>query len=219
MPVALCQASNVAAGSGAFIAILVPILACAVAGAWNGALVAWAGVQPIVATLILMVAGRGIAANDRRGVTRAAMINQRLAADLFAGESPLGHQLTIAEREQVEVIGVVADALFDGPNRDPHPRYLFVAEQQMPGAPPTDPSFIIRHRGSLEAVTPIITRAVGEVEAGLPIVAISTMTARLALVFELETLIVRLLVSFAVISLVIAAFGHGPDDAGDLLSV
>jgi len=30
-------------------------------GAWNGVLVAWIGVQPIVATLILMVAGRGIA--------------------------------------------------------------------------------------------------------------------------------------------------------------
>src|SRR3954449_8054763 len=31
------------------------------AGAWNGALVALLGIQPIVATLILMVAGRGIA--------------------------------------------------------------------------------------------------------------------------------------------------------------
>jgi ribose/xylose/arabinose/galactoside ABC-type transport system permease subunit len=30
-------------------------------GAWNGALVAFAGMQPIIATLILMVAGRGIA--------------------------------------------------------------------------------------------------------------------------------------------------------------
>jgi simple sugar transport system permease protein len=34
---------------------------CLLLGAWNGALVAWFGVQPIVATLILMVAGRGIA--------------------------------------------------------------------------------------------------------------------------------------------------------------
>lgn len=31
------------------------------AGLWNGALVAYAGIQPIVATLLLMVAGRGIA--------------------------------------------------------------------------------------------------------------------------------------------------------------
>ncbi len=31
------------------------------AGAWNGALVAYGGIQPIIATLILMVAGRGVA--------------------------------------------------------------------------------------------------------------------------------------------------------------
>ena len=31
------------------------------AGLWNGFLVAYVGVQPIIATLILMVAGRGIA--------------------------------------------------------------------------------------------------------------------------------------------------------------
>lgn len=45
---------------------LVPMVAITLAlslalGAWNGLLVAAAGVQPIVATLILMVAGRGIA--------------------------------------------------------------------------------------------------------------------------------------------------------------
>jgi ribose/xylose/arabinose/galactoside ABC-type transport system permease subunit len=37
------------------------IALCLVLGAWNGALVAILGIQPIIATLILMVAGRGIA--------------------------------------------------------------------------------------------------------------------------------------------------------------
>jgi predicted permease len=154
-----------------------------------------------------VIAGRELTA-ERRGGARGAMINHQLASDLFGAEPAIGQQLTISEREQVEVVGVVADALFDGPNRDPHPRYLFLAEQQMPGAPPTDPSLFIRHRGTLEALTPLVTRAIGEVDNGLPVVAMSTMSARLALVFELETLIVRLLASFAAISLVIAAFGH-----------
>jgi len=35
--------------------------ACTLAGIWNGILVGYAGIQPFVATLILMVAGRGIA--------------------------------------------------------------------------------------------------------------------------------------------------------------
>ena len=155
-----------------------------------------------------VVAGRELTSGERRGGARGAVINQRLAADLFGTEPPIGHQLTIGEREQVEVVGVVTDALFDGPNRDPHPRYVFLAEQQMPGAPPTDPHFFIRYRGSLETMTPLVTRAIGEADASVPVVAMSTMTARLALVSELESLIVRLLAGFAVISLVIAAFGH-----------
>lgn len=48
---------HVALGT-AFLAALAAALAC---GLWNGALVAGLGLQPIVATLILMVAGRGLA--------------------------------------------------------------------------------------------------------------------------------------------------------------
>lgn len=42
-------------------AVVLALLVSAVIGAWNGAMVAYFGVQPIVATLILMIAGRGIA--------------------------------------------------------------------------------------------------------------------------------------------------------------
>jgi predicted permease len=155
------------------------------------------------------ITGRELTASDRRGAARVAIINQRLAKELFATEPPIGHPVFIGDRnERVDIVGIVPDALFDGPHHDPHPRYLLVAEQQMPGDPPIDPSFIIRHRATLEAVTPAVSRAIGEVDAGLPIVSMSTMNARLATVTELETLIVELLVSFAVLSLVIAALGH-----------
>ena len=116
------------------------------------------------------IAGRELTASERRGGTRVAMINQQLAADLFGNEPPLGRQLLFGERDQVEVVGVVADALFDGPNRDPHPRYLFLAEQQMPGPPPADPTSSFAIAARLEALTPLVTRAIGEVDAGVPIV-------------------------------------------------
>ncbi len=48
-------------GLGPGPAILIALLAGAAAGAFNGALVAFVGVQPIVATLALFVAGRGLA--------------------------------------------------------------------------------------------------------------------------------------------------------------
>ena len=56
------------------------------AGAWNGALVAYIGIQPIIATLILMVAGRGIA----QLVTDGQIINFTDAKMVFLGN---GHFL------------------------------------------------------------------------------------------------------------------------------
>lgn len=48
-------------GSGAGAALALGLLGGLLAGAWNGSLVALVRVQPIVATLILMVTGRGVA--------------------------------------------------------------------------------------------------------------------------------------------------------------
>lgn len=47
--------------SGVLVAIALSLLLCLGLGLWNGLLVAGLGIQPIIATLILMVAGRGIA--------------------------------------------------------------------------------------------------------------------------------------------------------------
>ena len=44
-----------------FLVFLVPLLISAICGLWNGLLVAYGKIQPMVATLILMIAGRGIA--------------------------------------------------------------------------------------------------------------------------------------------------------------
>jgi simple sugar transport system permease protein len=43
------------------VAMIVALLICSAAGMWNGMLVSRVGMQPIIATLILFVAGRGIA--------------------------------------------------------------------------------------------------------------------------------------------------------------
>lgn len=153
--------------------------------------------------------GREITAGDRRGGTRVAVINEHLATELFGEQSPLGHSVLVGDRrEPAEVVGVAPNALYDGPVHDERPRYLFLAEQQATGDPPMDPTFYIRHRGSLDSVTPAASRALAEVDAGVPIVAMSTMKARLESVTVLERMIARLLMVFAVASLVVAALGQ-----------
>src|SRR5262249_23175177 len=47
--------------AGVLAAVGIALVLSLVLGAWNGFLVATVGIQPIIATLILMVAGRGLA--------------------------------------------------------------------------------------------------------------------------------------------------------------
>lgn len=54
-------ALSLLAGRGPLLSILFALLAAAACGVFNGTLVARYGVQPIIATLILFIAGRGIA--------------------------------------------------------------------------------------------------------------------------------------------------------------
>ncbi len=61
MAIAGAVAALVVEPRGGVAAILLALAASLAAGLWNGVLVAYLDIQPIVATLILMVAGRGIA--------------------------------------------------------------------------------------------------------------------------------------------------------------
>jgi predicted permease len=155
------------------------------------------------------VAGRDLSARDTRGGERVAVINEQLAGELFPGESPIGHTLLVgATRQPVTIVGIAPNARLDGPVHEHRPRYVLVAEQQLPGSPPIDPTFFIRHRGTVEAVTPLVARTIANVDASLPIVSMATMDARLAEVTVFETFLMRLLISFAAVSLFIAALGQ-----------
>lgn len=62
--VAICgavAAASIASGHSAAVAVIAALAVGMLCGVWNGVLVAILGIQPIIATLVLMVAGRGIA--------------------------------------------------------------------------------------------------------------------------------------------------------------
>jgi simple sugar transport system permease protein len=53
--------THIAGGGNAFTGMALALGLCAVLGLWNGFLVSVLGIQPIIATLVLMTAGRGVA--------------------------------------------------------------------------------------------------------------------------------------------------------------
>ncbi len=61
-------------------AVVIAVLACTILGAWNGFLVSKVKIQPIVATMIVMVAGRGLA----QLVTNGKIVTINTAANVEA---------------------------------------------------------------------------------------------------------------------------------------
>jgi simple sugar transport system permease protein len=57
----IVEAPDEGAASAAILACTTALAVCVLLGVWNGFLVAVVGIQPIIATLVLMVAGRGLA--------------------------------------------------------------------------------------------------------------------------------------------------------------
>ncbi len=76
-------AGDEAALSTAVMAMTYAVVVCIVLGAWNGLLVSVLGIQPIIATLILMVAGRGISMAITDG--QITTVNNPWFSDLASG--------------------------------------------------------------------------------------------------------------------------------------
>ena len=87
------------------VVILVPLLICTLMGLFNGVMIAKIGMQPIIATLILMVAGRGIA----QIITNGKQFTTLYEPFRFIGQGSL---LWLPTPIIISVVVVAAVALF-----------------------------------------------------------------------------------------------------------
>jgi predicted permease len=139
-----------------------------------------------------------------------AIITRDLAETLWPGESAVGKTLLAGPADnavEVEIVGVVRDAHFEGQGTEARPRYIFFADAERPG-PPANATFYVRHRGTQETMAPAVARALRDAEAR---VAIARLRSFDSLVAENEApvrMLVMLLTLFAGGSLLIAAIGQ-----------
>ncbi|HJU72514.1 MAG TPA: FtsX-like permease family protein, partial [Gemmatimonadaceae bacterium] len=173
-------------------------------------------------TLEVAVTGEGPSGSGRSGPTHLTVISQNTARALWPGEQAVGKSLTIdfgssappaggtprlvRQTREAEVAGVVADGFFSGLRRQ-RPRFVFLDARQnamLPG----DVTFYVRYRGAMDAIIPVIRRSLHDVE---PRTAVGSLAAMSSLV-EAELWPMRtlssLLLTFAALSLIIAAIGQ-----------
>jgi predicted permease len=166
-----------------------------------------------------LVSGRTLGADDRSRPTAVALVNQNVADTLWPGTSALGQVMLFgADRQRVEVVGVVANALVAGfnPERpDARPHYVFVAEQSvLGGARRSDPgspgevTLQVRYGGDLDTVAGAVGPTLRDIDQRVAIVSQNTMDEQLERLTLSASMIARLLAIFSMVSLVIAAIGQ-----------
>lgn len=118
-------ALTVVAGVPPAVGIVLALVAAAAAGVFNGTLVSRFGVQPIIATLILFIAGRGVA----QLLTDGQLVNVRDPAFEFLGLGAIA-RIPI----QVVVLIVVLAGVFYAVRSTPYGRYLVATGGNEPAA-------------------------------------------------------------------------------------
>jgi predicted permease len=153
---------------------------------------------------IPVLIGRGIAAGDRAGAPRVAVINEALARAYFAHESPVGKHFR-AQTRDYEIVGVVRDSKWTR-IREAAPPTFFVSYPQ------TQSNYRVfwvevRTLGNPAAAASAIRRAVAEVDSNVPIFEMQTEEQAVDSQLSWDRLFATLSAIFGALALLLAAIG------------
>ncbi|MEW6733137.1 MAG: ABC transporter permease [Acidobacteriota bacterium] len=156
---------------------------------------------------IHLLRGRLFTVTDTPDSTPVIIINETLARRIWPGEDPIGKHVKLGLPEEeapwCEVIGVVNDVKMNGAAQATTLQ-TYRPFSQMPGE---SLGLLVRAERNPAALAPAVEQAIHAIDKDLPIFSIFTMDQLLGNSLATRRLTMILLVSFAVLALLLAAFG------------
>ncbi|HEY6985606.1 MAG TPA: ABC transporter permease [Rhodanobacteraceae bacterium] len=156
--------------------------------------------------------GRLIADTDRLDQPPVALINEALARREWPGESPIGKQIQLGDRDEkapwITIVGVVGDVREHSLDLAPVPQ-VYLAHAQS-ADPPNFMTLAVHSTLSPAVLGSEVRRLAATIDAGVPIYGIASMTARVADSLARRAFLLQLFGLFAGTALLLAAIGvHG----------
>lgn len=150
-----------------------------------------------------LLRGRFVDERDGPHAPPVADVNETMVRSHFAGEDPLGHQISFGS-EPVTIVGVVADASDQGPGAE-IPALIYEPAAQIRFVPMMH--LVVRAPGDPLLITAAVREQVRAVDRDQPIYNVKTMEEKLAVTIAPRRFTVILLSAFAGIALVLAIVG------------
>jgi predicted permease len=151
--------------------------------------------------------GRGFTTRDNQTGPKVAVINQRLAKQLFPKTNALGRSIATCSGDTpatFEVVGVSADAKYDS-IRDEAPPTIFFPYLQ--DDDPYSMTFEIKTAASTQSVAAEVREAVRSVDKDLPLLEVRMQTQQIEATLSQERVFATLTGGFSMLALILAGIG------------
>jgi predicted permease len=153
---------------------------------------------------IPLLEGRDFAERDIKEKADVAIVNRRFAEHFFPGGSALGKHIGgggNGAKLNMEIIGVTADALYDGP-REGLRRQVYIPQYGRNSV-----TYYVRTTASSAAIFGLVREAVKQMDASMPVYAMKTLEAQLDETLLTDRLIALLSAGFGVLATALASIG------------
>jgi putative ABC transport system permease protein len=158
-----------------------------------------------------VLAGRSIEVTDNAGSTPVAVVNEAFVRQFLDTETAIGTRLLErsspdAPRRQLQIVGVVEDAMYRFVRESPPPT-VYMAVAQAVDDPPRTLSLSVRARGPRPGIlSRDVATAISDVDRSLSL-TFRTLSDQVSAQFARERLVATVASFFGVLALVLAAVG------------
>ena len=149
-----------------------------------------------------LIRGRDFDERDERGRPLAAIVNETFVEHYFDGRDPLGRRLRQGA-EELEIVGVVADARDRGVRRGPADT-VYVHRKQ---APPSGMTLLVRAGDDPARIVPALLALAGSIDPRMPVTSVHTLNVDVEAGISSERMLGYLSVLFAGLTLLLAGIG------------
>ena len=154
---------------------------------------------------IPLLEGRDFSQMDIKENSRVAIVNRRFAEHFFKGQSAVGKRLGwgVGPRTklEIEIVGVVADSLYEGP-REGVRRQVFI-----PNWGRSTATFYVRVQMSSPSAYSLIRNELKQLDGAMPLYSLKTLEAQLDETLLSDRLIALLSAGFGLLATILASVG------------
>jgi ABC-type antimicrobial peptide transport system permease subunit len=152
-----------------------------------------------------MLEGRDFTLADQKANATVAIVNRRFAQHFFKGQSAIGKRLARGggpnRKFTIEIIGVVADSLYEGP-REGVRRQVFVPNYGRNSA-----AIYVRSAAASASAYSTIRHEVKQLDASMPVYEMKTLESQLDETLLTDRLIALLSAGFGLLATLLASIG------------